>query len=137
MFDTTPLQLKLTQLEKRFDLRNAESCCNFKTGTELEDDPREVLSFPTSPVGYKDFEGVDFKIFPKTEDNCYAEVKPRPVTPPPVEPLEKIDAVTQAKPFDILAALDRKGGDLLNPMIDEKEKKKQSKRTRGRRNQYY
>ena len=86
LFDRTPVQLRLNELEKRFDKRNAESCFNFKTGTDLEDDPRLVSSFPTSPVGYKDFKGFDFVIFPKTDDNCYAEVKPRPVTPPPIIP---------------------------------------------------
>lgn len=135
LFDTTPLQKKLTELEKRFDGRNAESCCDSRS--QLEEDPREDQSFPTSPVRYKEFDGFEFRVFPKTEDNCYAEPKPRVATPPPVEPIVYKDAVSQAKPSEILAALERKGDNFLSPDLDPKEKKKQSKRTRGRKNHYY
>jgi hypothetical protein len=36
LFKKTPIQLKLNDLEKRFDLRAAESCGEFNTGTEKE-----------------------------------------------------------------------------------------------------
>jgi hypothetical protein len=126
-------------LEKRFDKRNAESCYDFKTGTEYVDDPRKISSFPSSPMGYDNFDGFDFRVFPKTDDNCYAEARPRLVTPPTIMPPVMVDAFAQAKPSDILQALDRKGkGDLLTPDLDEKDHKRTSgKKRRGRKNHYH
>lgn len=67
--------MKLNELEIQFDLRCGESCIEFPTGTELEEDDRLVRSFPCSPREYKNFEGIDFANFGKTFDNVYAESK--------------------------------------------------------------
>jgi hypothetical protein len=39
----------------------------------MEEDPRIIKSFPTSPREYANFEGIDIALFGKTFDNCYAE----------------------------------------------------------------
>lgn len=68
--------MKLNDLEKKFDLRCAESCIEFNTGTEKEEDDRLVRSFPNSPKGYREFNGIDFENYGKTFDNVYADSKP-------------------------------------------------------------
>ena len=75
LFWRDKLQLKINDIEKKVDLRCAESCFEFDTGAEKEYDPRLVRSFPTSPREYADFEGCDFGNFGKLFDNVYAESK--------------------------------------------------------------
>ena len=73
LFRQHELQLKLNELDMAFGLRQAESCCNFNTGTEKEEDDRIVRSFPPSPRMLENFQGIDFEHFGKTFDNVYAE----------------------------------------------------------------
>jgi hypothetical protein len=58
---------------EKFDPRIALSCIDFNTGTEIEDDPRLVKSFPCSPKEYKEFAGFDYGNFGSKFDNVYAE----------------------------------------------------------------
>lgn len=45
------LDNKLEELLNIFGRRQCKSCFEFNTGTELEEDPRKVRSFPLSPRG--------------------------------------------------------------------------------------
>jgi len=125
----------LNFLEKKLDLKCCESCIEFNTGTEIEEDDRLVKSYPTSPREYKNFDGLDWANFGKTFDNCYADAK---------EPKDKGDKEysnmgTQAQPSEILIALARKGGDLVAPGIDKNDfsNRRNLKKKRGRKNKYY
>jgi len=79
LFKTNQVQLKLNQLAREYDPRVARSCVDFNTGTEKEEDPREVRSFPTSPRVYAEFEAPNFGNYGNAFDNCYAESR-GPVT---------------------------------------------------------
>ena len=105
LFKKTTLQLKINDLEKEFDKRLALSCHEFKTGTEIEEDPREVKSFPPSPRYYEDFELPDFGgyvNYGKLFDNVYADSK----DPGKKDAGKEFSEMgTQAQPSDIYAAL--------------------------------
>jgi hypothetical protein len=75
LFATTATQLKLNELSRLYDPRVARSCVEFNTGTDKEEDPREVRSFPTSPRAYLEFEAPNFGNYGDAFDNCYAESK--------------------------------------------------------------
>ena len=48
------------------------------------------------------------------------------------------DFGAQVLAFDVLNALNRKGGDLLTPGVDDDgHRRKQQKKKRGRKNKYY
>lgn len=47
------------------------------------------------------------------------------------------DFGAQVFAFDVMNALNRKGGDLVKPGIDEEIKKRAQKKNRGRKNKYY
>ena len=73
-FDEIYLDNKLEELLAIFGRRQCKSCIEFNTGTELEEDPRKVRSYPLSPRGeelYAGIEGefnlIDFQL----QDNVY------------------------------------------------------------------
>ena len=73
LFLANQKQMKINDLAKKFDPRIALSCIDFNTGTEKEDDPRLVKSFPCSPKEYKEFAGFEYGNFGSKFDNVYAE----------------------------------------------------------------
>ena len=71
------LDNKLEELLCIFGRRQCKSCIEFNTGTELEEDPRKVRSYPLSPRGEElyhgmqgDFDLIDFQL----QDNVYHEI---------------------------------------------------------------
>lgn len=77
-FNEIFLDNKLEELLNIFGRRQCKSCIELPTGTEVEEDPRRVRSFPLSPKGEKlyqgmagDFDLIDFQL----QDNVYAEVQ--------------------------------------------------------------
>jgi hypothetical protein len=90
----------------------------FEYQGELEEDPRKTRSFPTSPKGYREFDGVDFGRFGNNFDNVYADSK----APQPKKGAKEFSEMgTQAQPSEILSALARKGGDLITPGVDKED----------------
>lgn len=75
LYAQTKLQLQLNDLEKKMDLRCAESCGEFNTGWEKQEDERLVESFPCTPTRYKEFTGLDLDNYGKHFDNVYTDVK--------------------------------------------------------------
>lgn len=133
------LDNKLEELLNIFGRRQCKSCIEFATGTELEDDPKRHRSFPLSPRGEALYRGmehefnlVDFQL----QDNVYHDAQ---------EPTVMFDSVArdfsdfgvQVFAFDVMNALNRKGGDLINPDLDEGTRKHSRKKQRGRKNKYY
>ena len=47
------------------------------------------------------------------------------------------DFGAQVFAFDVMNALNRKGGDLVSPSMDDEIKKRSQKKNRGRKNKYY
>lgn len=130
LFKETRTQLKINDLEKEFDLRHCDSCPEFNTGWDKEEDDRLVESFPCTPEKYREFDGFDPRDYQQTFDNVYAEkAKQKPTYS---------EMGMQTHPSEIMGALHRKGGDLLQPGIDKDDfsKRKQSKKKRGRKNKY-
>lgn len=136
LFKTTTTQLKLNELAQLYDPRVARSCIDFNTGTEKEEDPREVRSFPTSPRAYLEFEAPNFGNYGNAFDNCYAESK-GPLAKDALKTYSEMG--TQAQPSEILTALARKGGDLVTPGLDtdgDYSRRIGTKKKRGRKNKY-
>jgi hypothetical protein len=136
LFKTTTTQLKLNELSRLYDPRVARSCIDFNTGTDKEEDPREVRSFPTSPRAYLDFEAPNFGNYGNAFDNCYAESK-GPLAKDALKTYSEMG--TQAQPSEILTALARKGGDLVTPGLDtdgDYSRRRGTKKKRGRKNKY-
>ena len=75
LFKRTELQLNLNKIEKDYDPRLAQSCIEFDTGAENEEDPRKVRSFPTSPRAYREFDPPNFGNYGNNFDNVYAEAR--------------------------------------------------------------
>lgn len=80
-----------------------------------------------------DFDLIDFQL----QDNIYHEAQ---------EPTAMFESVArdfsdfgaQVFAFDVLEALNRKGGDLIAPGIDDEyARRKAQKKKRGRKNKYY
>lgn len=139
-FNDIFLDNKLEELLNIFGRRQCKSCIEFSTGTDLVEDPRKVRSFPLSPRAEKlyrgeggDFDIIDFQLL----DNVYHEAQ---------EPTQMFESVNrdysnfgvQVFSFDILNALDRKGGELITPDLDaDNYSRKKNKKRRGRKNEYY
>ena len=77
-FEEIFLDNKLEEMLNVFGRRLTKSCIDFNTGTEKEEDPRRVRSWPLSPRGEEyysklpnDFDLVDFQL----EDNVYADIE--------------------------------------------------------------
>jgi hypothetical protein len=74
-FNEIFLDNKLEELLNIFGRRNAISCIELDTGTELVEDYRRTKSWPLSPKGEAEYERLrgnfDATIF--LQDNCYAE----------------------------------------------------------------
>jgi hypothetical protein len=56
-FNDIFLDTKMDELLNIFGRRQCKSCIEFNTGTELEEDPRKVRSWPMSPQAEKDYLG--------------------------------------------------------------------------------
>lgn len=140
-FNEIFLDNKLEELLNIFGRRNAISCIEFDTGTDLVEDYRRTKSWPLSPgeAEYErlraNFDAVNFAL----QDNCYAEAFDN-------EPTLMFDSVArdfsdfgaQVFSFDVMEALNRKGGDLLTPGIENQIERRKSKiKKRGRKNKYY
>jgi hypothetical protein len=131
LFKETRPQLKINDLEKKFgeENRQCDSCPEFNTGWDDVDDPRLVESFPVTPDKYREFDGFDPRDYQQTFDNVYAdEAKKKPTYS---------EMGMQTHPSEIMGALHRKGGDLLQPELDKDDySKRKSKKKRGRKNKY-
>ena len=57
-FNEIFLDNKLEELLNIFGRRQCKSCIELPTGTEIEEDPRSVRSFPLSPKGEKLYQGM-------------------------------------------------------------------------------
>ena len=106
----------------------------------LWEDPRRCRSFPLSPKGELLYQGMagDFNLIDfQLEDNVYHEVEA------PTEMFESVardlsECGVQVFEFDVMKALNRKGGDLITPGIDDHDaRRKGQKKKRGRKNKYY
>jgi hypothetical protein len=75
LFLQTRRQIKINDLEKKWEHRCAESCGELNTGWDKVEDERLVESFPTTPKKYKEFNGLDLENYGKHFDNVYTEVK--------------------------------------------------------------
>jgi hypothetical protein len=141
-FNEIFLDNKLEELLNIFGRRQCKSCIEFGTGQELEEDPRRTRSWPLSPRGellYQglagDFDLIDFQL----QDNVYAEkFENEPTVMFESVARDFSDFGAQAFAFDVLEALNRKGGDLLTPGIENEDKRRiANKKKRGRKNKYY
>lgn len=77
LYKQTSTQLKINDLERKFKLRTCDSCIEFPTGTDIQEDERMVRSFPTSPREYRHYDGMNPENYGKTFDNVYAEGRPK------------------------------------------------------------
>jgi hypothetical protein len=71
------LDNKLEELLNIFGRRQCKSCCDFDTGTKPEPDPRKIRSWPLSPRGEAEYQGMagDFDLIDfQLADNVYHEV---------------------------------------------------------------
>lgn len=152
------LDNKLEELLNIFGRRQCQSCIEFNTGAPgkiknvnggedydedfnyLWEDPRRCRSFPLSPKGELLYQGMagDFNLIDfQLEDNVYHEVEA------PTEMFESVardlsECGVQVFEFDVMKALNRKGGDLITPGIDDHDaRRKGQKKKRGRKNKYY
>jgi len=107
---------------------------------EEEEELRRHRSYPLSPRGEQLYQGMagDFNLIDfQLNDNVYHDVEA------PTEMFESVardfsDFGAQVFAFDVLEALNRKGGDLITPGIDDDYgRKKSQKKKRGRKNKYY
>ena len=162
------LDNKLEELLNIFGRRQCQSCIEFNTAPRddkgrikkikningnpngaddydedfsyLWEDPRRCRSFPLSPKGELLYQGMagDFNLIDfQLEDNVYHEVEA------PTEMFESVardlsECGVQVFEFDVMKALNRKGGDLITPGIDDHDaRRKGQKKKRGRKNKYY
>jgi len=138
LFKQTKFQLQLNELEKEYNPRIAQSCIEFNTGTDKQEDEREVRSFPPSPKMYADFKGIDVHNFGLQVNNAGTEVKQGKAG----NQKEFSEIGTQfGQSTDMMNALARKGGDLVTPNLEKDDnnqsKRKTTKKKRGRKNKYY
>jgi hypothetical protein len=75
-FNEIFLDNKLEEMLNVFGRRLCKSCIEFNTGTEKEEDPRKIKSWPLSPKGEEhyrsmanDFDLIDFQL----QNNVYAD----------------------------------------------------------------
>lgn len=122
-FNEIFLDNKLEELLNIFGRRQCKSCIDFPTGWDKEEDPRRTNSWPLSRVAEENFikRGDDFNLIDfQLQNNVYADT---------AEPTIMFESVArdfsefgvQVFQFDVLNALGRKGGDLLNPSIDQEQ----------------
>jgi hypothetical protein len=145
------LDNKLEELLNVFGKRQCKSCTDFPTKklpdgcTDDSEDERHMLkrrrSFPLSPKAaelYQGMEGefnlIDFQL----QNNVYHDAHEAA----PSNMFQSVardfsDFGVQVFAFDVVKALNRKGGDLVNPNIEDRDTRKTNRKQRGRKNKYY